>query len=202
MPRQHTVPDIQLGSLADRLVPTIDVLNELNDAFAPPFIQHISNTVASLLELIQNVKQNKRECVQLLENINQVLYAIIELHVKSETTGSLPPEMTYHVGKFTKTIHKIYAYIEAQQDSNKIKQLFRYNETKNLLKDSRAEVEEAKEIFKVITGAAIFQDIGDMKKVAETKHQELLDIISTMCETSTTTDGSLLKFILTATFEA
>lgn len=38
--------------------------------------------------------------VQLMENIHQILYAIVNLHVKSETVGSLPPLMVDHIGKF------------------------------------------------------------------------------------------------------
>ncbi|KAJ6495479.1 hypothetical protein C8R45DRAFT_1072846 [Mycena sanguinolenta] len=190
MPRQPTVTEIRLESLAACLTPVVMLLNELNDAFAPPFVQPISNTVASLLKLVQNVKQNKKECAELLENIHQVLFAIINHHVKSEAAGSLSPAMTEHVGSFMKTLHKVYIYIEAQQDKNKLKQLFRNIERNNLVKDCHAELDEAKKIFEVGTSGAIFKNIKEMKKAAETKHKELLELISTMSETSTTTDGS------------
>ncbi|KAJ6470463.1 hypothetical protein C8R45DRAFT_1104883 [Mycena sanguinolenta] len=101
MPHQPTVTEIRLENLTACLTPAVTLLNELN-AFAPPFVQPISNTVASLLKLVQNVKQNKKEVAELLENIHQVLFAIIDLHVKSEALGSLSPAMTEHVGKFMK----------------------------------------------------------------------------------------------------
>ena len=56
MPRQPTVTEIRLENIADCLAPTEEVLNELNDAFAPPFVQPISNTVASLLKRVQVLK--------------------------------------------------------------------------------------------------------------------------------------------------
>ncbi|KAJ6479751.1 hypothetical protein C8R45DRAFT_1101191 [Mycena sanguinolenta] len=121
MPRRPTITDIQLENLVACLTPAVAVLNELIDAFAPPFVQPISKTIASLINLVQNVKQNKKECAQLLENIHQVLYAIIELHIKSEAPGSLSPAMVDHVEKFMKTLHKIYTYIEAQQDGKRIR---------------------------------------------------------------------------------
>ncbi|KAJ6481012.1 hypothetical protein C8R45DRAFT_932917 [Mycena sanguinolenta] len=95
MPRQSTVTGIQLENLATSLAPTVEVINEINDALAPLFVQAISKTLTSLIKLIQ-------ECAQLLENIHQVLYAIIDLHPKSEAAGSLSPEKTEHVGKFMK----------------------------------------------------------------------------------------------------
>ncbi|KAJ6495471.1 P-loop containing nucleoside triphosphate hydrolase protein [Mycena sanguinolenta] len=97
--------------------------------------------------------------------------------------------MTEHVGRFMKTLHKIYIYIEAQQDRNKFKQLFRNIEMSKVVKDCHADLDEAKNIFKIGTGGAVFKDIAEMKKATETKHKELLELISTMSET-TTTEGS------------
>ncbi|KAJ6492337.1 hypothetical protein C8R45DRAFT_1213063, partial [Mycena sanguinolenta] len=162
MPHQPTAIEIQLKNLAECLTLALEVLNELNSAFAPPFVQPISSTVASLVKLIQNVKQNRKECAQLLENIYQVLYAIIELHIRSEATGSLSPEMTEHVGIFMKTLHRVFLYMEAQQDRKKLKQLFHNSEMNKVVKDCHAELDEAKKIFQVSVGGAIFKDIGGM----------------------------------------
>ncbi|KAJ6472107.1 hypothetical protein C8R45DRAFT_1104303 [Mycena sanguinolenta] len=175
MPRQPTVTEIRLENLAACLAPIVTVLKELHDAFGSPFLQPISDRVASLIKLVQNVKQNKKECAQLLENIHQVLYVIINLHVKSETAG---------------TLQKIYIYIKAQQDKNKFKQLFQYIEMNNLAKECCAELDEAKEVFQMGIGGAIFNDIGEMKTAAELMHKELLELISTMSETKTTPDES------------
>ncbi|KAJ6480970.1 hypothetical protein C8R45DRAFT_932874 [Mycena sanguinolenta] len=149
MPRKRTVTDIWLENLAACLAPAVAVLTELNDTFAPPFVQPISRSVASLIKLLQNVKQNKKECAQLLESTHQVLYAIISLHIRSEVVGSLSPAMIDHVGNFMRTLHKIYTYVEAQQDNNKIKQLFRSIEMNSLVKQCYAELDEAKKIFGV-----------------------------------------------------
>ncbi|KAF7344349.1 hypothetical protein MSAN_01915900 [Mycena sanguinolenta] len=190
MPRQPTITEIRLEKVTACLSPAVTLLNELNDAFAPPFAQQILNTVASLLKLVQNLKQNKKECAELLENIHDVLYAIIDFHIKSEAVGSLSPAMMEHVGRFMKTLHKTYIYIEAQQDGNKLKQLFRNIEMNGLAKDCRAELDKAKKTFGVGTSGAIFKDIEEMKTATEAKHKEILELISTMSETNTTTDGS------------
>jgi hypothetical protein len=39
-----------------------------------------------------------------MEDIYQVLFAIVNLHLKSETAGSLPPSMLDHIGKFTECV--------------------------------------------------------------------------------------------------
>ncbi|KAJ6477738.1 hypothetical protein C8R45DRAFT_1157671 [Mycena sanguinolenta] len=190
MPRHPTVTEVQLEDIADCLQHTLEILKDLNNPFAPPFVGPISSTVASLVQCIKNVKQNKKECAQLLENINQVLHTIINLHIRSEVAGSLSPAVTEHVGKFMESLHKIYAYVGAQQDGNKIKQLFRYNRANNLLRDCYAELDKAYKVFEVGTGTTLFKDIGEMKRLAEIKQEELLELISAMSESNTTTDSS------------
>jgi hypothetical protein len=48
-----------------------------------------------------------------------------------------------------RTLHKIYIYIEAQQDGNKIKHLLRNNEMQHLFKDCHTGLDRAMAIFKV-----------------------------------------------------
>ncbi|KAJ7249529.1 hypothetical protein B0H12DRAFT_1300352 [Mycena haematopus] len=161
MPRQPTVTETRLENIIACLTPAVTVLNDLNSAFAPPFIQPISNTVSSLIKLVQSVKQNKKECAQLMENIHQVL-----------------------------TLHKIYIYIEAQQDRNKLTQLFRNNEMNKVLKDCRVRLDQALQTFEINTGLAMFHDISEINKEAKITYKNLLELISTMSETTTVSDKS------------
>ena len=53
MPRKSTVADIRLVNIRACLTPALTLLTELHDAFGPPFIQPISNTVLSLMAMVQ-----------------------------------------------------------------------------------------------------------------------------------------------------
>ncbi|KAJ7800701.1 hypothetical protein B0H14DRAFT_2615966 [Mycena olivaceomarginata] len=97
MLRRTAATDIRLDST---IAPTLTLLEDLDDAFGPQFIQPISNTIQTLINAVLNVKRNKNECVRLLENIHQVLYAVINLHIKSETVRSLSPAPMSHIRKF------------------------------------------------------------------------------------------------------
>jgi hypothetical protein len=115
MPRQPTPTENRLNNISTYLNPAIILLREINDAFHNPFIQPIINTtlalitavqvmccclVASIAHGLQNVKRNKDECVRLMENIHRVLYAIVNLYIRSETAGSLPPSVLDRIGSF------------------------------------------------------------------------------------------------------
>ncbi|KAJ7822019.1 hypothetical protein B0H14DRAFT_2598820 [Mycena olivaceomarginata] len=135
MPHQPTATELHIQIITSGLAAAVTLLDELNDAFGPPFIQPISKTILLLIDVTQNAKRNKNECARLMENIHQTLYAIINLHLKSETVGSLAPVMLNNLANFMGTLHKIYTFVEAQQDGNKLKHLFHHNEMNNLLRD-------------------------------------------------------------------
>ncbi|KAJ7495106.1 hypothetical protein FB451DRAFT_1163842 [Mycena latifolia] len=149
MSRQPTITDIRLNNTIACLTPTLALLDELSDTFGTPFVPAISNTTLSLISAVQNVKRNKDDCIQLLENVYQLLCAIINLHIKSEIKGSLDPTALDHVGKFTETLHKIHTFVEAQQDRSKIMHFFRQTETKTLLGECQAGLLQAFEVFKI-----------------------------------------------------
>ncbi|KAJ7822898.1 hypothetical protein B0H14DRAFT_3146200, partial [Mycena olivaceomarginata] len=193
MPRQSTVTEIRLKNIKGCLTPALTLLKELNDAFAPPFIRPIANTIESLLDMVQNVKRNKDECAQLMENIHPVLYAIINLHLKAETVESLSPEMLDNIGKFMETLHKIYTFLEGQQDGNRFKYLFRNNELQKLFRDCHAGLDQAVEVFEVTTRPLWVNDIDVMKKTAQLMHEELLELIQTLSDSSTNSNGSSPK---------
>ncbi|KAJ7479093.1 hypothetical protein FB451DRAFT_1365656 [Mycena latifolia] len=175
MSPQPTVADIRLNITITCLAPVITLLNELTDAFGTPFVPAISNTTLSLITAVQltNVKKNKEDCIQLLENVYQLLCAIVNLHIKSETKGNLPPATLEHVGKFMETLHKIHTFVEAQQDGSKIKFFFRQTETKTLLGECRVGLQEAFEVFKTEANITVLGRITQMQEEAEFMHKEI-----------------------------
>ncbi|KAJ7482429.1 hypothetical protein FB451DRAFT_1441679 [Mycena latifolia] len=173
MSPQLTVTDIRLNNTITCLAPVITLLNELSDAFGTPFVPAISNTTLSLITAVQNVKKNKENCTQLLENVYQLLCAIVNLHIKSETKGDLPPATLDHVGKFMETLHKIHAFVEAQQDGSKIKSFFHQTETKTLLSECRVGLQQAVEVFKTETNITVIGQMTQMQEEAEIMNKEI-----------------------------
>ncbi|KAJ7742027.1 hypothetical protein B0H16DRAFT_1728275 [Mycena metata] len=107
MPHQPTVTEIRIANIIGCLEPAIILLDELNKAFRTPFLQAISNTTFSLITAVQNAKKNKDECIQLMELVYQVLPAIANLHIKSETPESLPASTMDHLRKFTEYMYSM-----------------------------------------------------------------------------------------------
>ncbi|KAF8144392.1 hypothetical protein K438DRAFT_2101925 [Mycena galopus ATCC 62051] len=185
MPRLPTATEIRLDNITTCLTQALLLLTELHDAFGPPFVQSIVNTVGTLIGLVQNVKRNKSKCAQVMEHIHQILYTIITLHIKSETVGSLPPSMLDNIGKFMKTLHKIYIFIEAQQEANHIKYLFHANEMSKLLHECHAGLNQAMEVFGIQTGMVALNDVREFKNRIELTQRELIKAIEATSDTGT-----------------
>ncbi|KAF8137889.1 hypothetical protein K438DRAFT_1786238 [Mycena galopus ATCC 62051] len=149
MPRLPTTIEIRINNITASLTPALLPLTKLNDAFGPPFVQSIANTIQGLINM-----------VQLMESIHQIVYGILHVHIKSETVGCLSPSMLDNIGTFMGTLHKIYTYIEAQQEGNKIKNLFRSSEIKQLLQDCRAGLNQAIEVFNYNIGEELGKSWG------------------------------------------
>ncbi|KAJ7706631.1 hypothetical protein B0H16DRAFT_1746850 [Mycena metata] len=171
------------------LVSALALFDGLNKAFAPPFIEAIGKSTEALIDGIQNLKSNKEECFQLVEQIHQVLYAIIDLYIKSETVGSLPPSIVDHTERFMGTLQKICTYIGAHQKGNRIRQFFRQSEMNALLKDCHSGLDQAMQVFKVQPGYMVFNSIIEVQKKAEDMHNDLLELVA-MLSDSTVSDRS------------
>ncbi|KAJ7105682.1 hypothetical protein C8R44DRAFT_806652 [Mycena epipterygia] len=190
MPRNRSVTVSRLENIVNCLTPAVASLNELHDAFGTPFVQAISSTTLALITAVQTVKRNKEECIQLMEDIHGLLYAVINIHTISETKGTLRPETMYQIGKFTETLYKIHAFVEAQQDGNKIKHFFRHSEMNLLLKNCHAGLQEAIETFKVETDVGLFTDIASVEDRAQKMNMQLLELISALSDANGTDKSS------------
>ncbi|KAJ7087488.1 hypothetical protein C8R44DRAFT_893193 [Mycena epipterygia] len=195
MPHQPTLTDLRLNNIIACLGPTVTLLNEVNDAFGIPFLKAISSTTVSLINAVQNVKRNKDECIFLMENIHGILYAIVDLHIKSETTGSLPPAILDHIGKFTETLHKIHTFLAAQQEGNKIKHFFHHGEMNTLRKDCHAGLEQALQMFKVEAGLLTAASVAELQRITQNLHLELLELVDNISDGSISDKSSMYQSI-------
>ncbi|KAJ7095613.1 hypothetical protein C8R44DRAFT_951063 [Mycena epipterygia] len=185
MPHVPTLTEIRLTNIIACLTPAVTILNKLSDGFGTPFVQAIANTTLALIVAVRDVKRNKNECAQLMERIYSLVYAIISIHIKSETAGTLPPATLHHIAKFTETLHKIYTFVQTQQDGNTIKHFFRRGEMKTLLNDCHTGLKAALEGLEIEASSSISDNITEMQSNMDRMHNELLEMISNLSDGTT-----------------
>ncbi|KAJ7887159.1 hypothetical protein B0H13DRAFT_1888949 [Mycena leptocephala] len=173
MPPQPTVTQIRLNNITTCLAITANTLEILVGSLKSPFLEAISNTTQSLLKNMETVRQNKNDCTQLLEQTYELLNAILMVHINSDTGAELPP--------IIRTLHKIHTFVEAQQNSSKLKNFFHQGKMSTLLKDCKTGLQQGFGIFQ-ITMVNHIKDITEMQKDAEKRHKEVLDMIEALSD--------------------
>ncbi|KAJ7351629.1 hypothetical protein DFH08DRAFT_806345 [Mycena albidolilacea] len=179
MPPEITIAETRMNDIITSLKPTIRLLNDIHGAVGTPFVGVISSTTLSLINSIEvgnmNAKKYKEESLRLMEDIHGVIYAILECHIKSESAGSLPP---------------IDTFLQVQNEGNMIKKFFRQWEINTLLKDCQAGLKHSSEVFKVRSGTTILTSLKDMQEMADNIQTEILELISTLLEPTTSDTAS------------
>ncbi|KAJ7085976.1 hypothetical protein C8R43DRAFT_1174151 [Mycena crocata] len=189
---QPAETQIRLENIIALLAGPLNCLRILAESFQTPILGLISSTAESLAIALESVRQNKDDCVYLVEKTYSLLYAIISLFAKSESSSDLPLSVLDNLAKFIETLHKIHTYVEAQQNKSKIKHFFRQGEMNALLKDCKIGLQAALDAFKV-ENVDELSGLADMKKYAEKKHNEILELIETMSAGSTSEKASLIS---------
>ncbi|KAJ7700904.1 P-loop containing nucleoside triphosphate hydrolase protein, partial [Mycena metata] len=179
MPRQPTATQARLKNISKCVATTANTFDFLVDTLKISGLEAISNTIQSLLKLVQTIKQDKNECADLMEQTHELLKAIIGIYIKSDTGAELPPSTLNQIVKFTETLHKIHTFVEAQQGGSKIKNLFRHGELAALLKDCKAGLQQGFDFFNIEI-VSITNDVREMQDQAQLRHQEILDMIETL----------------------
>ncbi|KAJ7457763.1 hypothetical protein FB451DRAFT_1509051 [Mycena latifolia] len=170
MPVQANAAQIRFNHVSTALNAAVATLDMLSEGLNAPFLEPILNVMQALLTAVQTVKRNQDDCVQMLEQIHELLYAIIHVHIKSDTGGELPPTMT---------LHKIHTFVEAQQEKSKIKQFFRQE-------------------MHQIQGVTLLRNLAEMQKHAEKTHEEVLEMISALSNVGTSDAGSTISRVLSS----
>ncbi|KAJ7306304.1 hypothetical protein DFH08DRAFT_1054510 [Mycena albidolilacea] len=202
------VIQVRLSAVTTSLTITAKTLAVLADTLDTPFLGAIMNTTEAVLKNIETVKQNKDDCVELLEQTHKFLTVIISLYIKSETGAELPPDVLHHIGKFTqylacliniqrtdhwiRILHKIHNFIEAHQKGSKIRAFFHKSESSVLLRECKIGLQQGLEFFQT-ESAMISSSLADMKKDAQKRHQEVLDMIETLSEKTISEQGSMIS---------
>ncbi|KAJ7736855.1 hypothetical protein B0H16DRAFT_110174 [Mycena metata] len=180
---------VRLNNITKCMTITADTFNVLVDTLKISGLEALSNTIQSLLKLVQTIKQDKTECAELMELTHQLLNAIITVYINSDTGTELPPSTLNQIIKFTKTLHKIHTFFEAQQIGSRVRRFFRQAELGALLKDCRAGLQQGLDFFQIKT-ADVIANAREMEEQAQLKHQEILAIIDTISISDSTSSIS------------
>ncbi|KAJ7203224.1 hypothetical protein C8J57DRAFT_1735354 [Mycena rebaudengoi] len=144
-----------------------------------PFLGLTAALCLSITKLVQTIKLNKEEYIEIMEHIHEILCIIVQLDSTSEIRGVLPTAVLYDIAKFTEALEKLFTILNGQKKGTlrKIKGLFRQPEAGERLEKCKQELNWMVGLFKAqVTGSTLSQ-IGQMKKDAKQQHEELVALL-------------------------
>jgi hypothetical protein len=117
MPAHSSITQIRLDNIKTCLNDAVTTVDVLSKNLKTPFLEPIVNTMWSILGTVQvivlghlgameltnthqKIKRNKEVCAEMLGQIHKLLYAIIQVHIASNTGGELTPKMLDNLGQF------------------------------------------------------------------------------------------------------
>ncbi|KAJ7257454.1 hypothetical protein C8J57DRAFT_1516916 [Mycena rebaudengoi] len=116
-----------------------------------PVLGSTATLCLSITKCIETTKLNKEECVEILEQIHEILCIIVQLHSTSEIKGVVPTALLYDIAKFTEALQKLFTVLNVQQKGTlaKIKGIFRQPEAGERLESCKQELSRMVALFKV-----------------------------------------------------
>ncbi|KAF7358334.1 NB-ARC domain-containing protein [Mycena venus] len=187
MPRDTRKPDVQShgNQILERTATAARLLLNISDddSAKNPFLKGIAGISILLLEMVQTVKANKSQCLDMLEQIHEIIFAIINIL----SDGSvLPPTVLHSLSEFFDTLQKVHAFVRSQVDFSLFRRVLRYSETTALLEDCNVGLQHAIDVFGIRSGLSMTTILADFKEKTEMHHEELMELLQQANSTRST----------------
>ncbi|KAJ7243469.1 hypothetical protein C8J57DRAFT_1243416 [Mycena rebaudengoi] len=172
----------QLENLIQYTTVAASTAEEIAGSFQIPFLSSATALTLSILKCVEAVRSNRDEWMIMVEQIHEILCTIVVLCSTSEIKGVLPMELLYDIANlrmrhYSRTLQKIFAFLQALQRMGKIKQLFKQTDNAGKLETCKQELHKTIGMFRVRAGGSLLSQIGQIKKDAKQQHDELMALL-------------------------
>ncbi|KAJ6576038.1 hypothetical protein DFH09DRAFT_1150256 [Mycena vulgaris] len=135
-------------------------------------VQFVATSCVLLFDTVQSVRNNKTECMQLLERVHQIVRAIINLC--GDANGAMAPMMVRAIDQFTETLTKVHAFLRTQASHGLFARILRHKETQDHFSQCTIALQQAFDVFGVQTGLITNSAMGTLRRDAAARHAEIL----------------------------
>ncbi|KAJ6564749.1 P-loop containing nucleoside triphosphate hydrolase protein [Mycena capillaripes] len=153
--------------------------NALHDVAAAtqiPFVDSFCTLSLTIIPCVQATKFQKERCLRMMEEVHQLLYALMSLCMHSDDIRS--PRILDQIAQCSLTLQKFHACLRAHGELGTIKRLFKQNEIVAELDRCEAELKANLQIFTMESGVGITSALAEFTTDTERRHQDILALIS------------------------
>ncbi|KAJ7362712.1 hypothetical protein DFH08DRAFT_799733 [Mycena albidolilacea] len=134
------------ASVLDYVIIAASTFRDIADSSSVPFLRTVAAVSISISTTVQSVKSNKEECTRMVSHIEELLSAIPKLYFNE---SDVSPTTLHNIGRFADTLQKIHTFVNAQQNTSILKQLFRQSANTALLEECNSGLRHALDVFGV-----------------------------------------------------
>ncbi|KAJ7454180.1 P-loop containing nucleoside triphosphate hydrolase protein [Mycena latifolia] len=167
------------ASILQKATVAAGALRDVSSSSQVPFLHAISGVSFAIFGIVRSFKVQKQEYVQLVEQIHELLWVVIDLCVGSQTTVLIPPSILHTVGNLAQTLQKIHSFLERQQAMGTLKRFLRTGNTQQL-EQYKAELRDSLAGFSLHSSMAATVGLAKAQIDEEARHGELLALVAAL----------------------
>ncbi|KAJ7034627.1 P-loop containing nucleoside triphosphate hydrolase protein, partial [Mycena alexandri] len=141
--------DAQRDKLVDYGIAACHALQGVGDGQNIPFLQTAAGISQLIMGSIQRVRANKSQCIQLIDQVHEILCVLFNLCGGFEASLSLA--LLHNISQFIETLQKVHVYVRAQADLGIFKRIVKQTEHASQFGECTAGLKQALESFGVST---------------------------------------------------
>ncbi|KAJ7487907.1 P-loop containing nucleoside triphosphate hydrolase protein [Mycena latifolia] len=167
-----------------------------------PYLKAIGGVALLILDTVQNVRANKQQCFKMIEHINDIVLAII--NICGNPGAELSPAMFRNISNFAETLQKVHTVVRNQVDMNIVHRIIRHIENEAQINECNVALQHAMDVFTIRTDLDTAMNLAKMKISGAQKHDELVEYLemrsskASIDRTSFATSSSSLSILLPA----
>ncbi|KAJ7046392.1 hypothetical protein C8F04DRAFT_1064144 [Mycena alexandri] len=171
-------PATKLADLIEYTSFAASTLGEIARSAQIPFLLTAASLSSMILDFVRASRTTKQHSIQMVEQIHEILFAIISLYSETVVARILPPSLLHDISKFTETLQKIYSFMQAQQGMGKIKQLLNHTDSTLQLDAYRAGLQDAMHALRIQTGISTVSGMAQAQKDVQQQHEDLMELLA------------------------
>ncbi|KAJ7917612.1 hypothetical protein B0H13DRAFT_2441141 [Mycena leptocephala] len=167
-----------LDNIVDYTAVAAKTLQDIVVVTQIPFLDGVCTLSLTIILIVQTTKFQRERCIRILEEIHQGLCALAGLCIHSDDIRS--SMMLDQIAQYALTLQKIHMCLKALREAGTLKRLFRKSEIAAQLDSCERELRAASELFTMKSGVGITTTLVGLNMDTENRHQELLELISSL----------------------
>ncbi|KAJ7462425.1 hypothetical protein FB451DRAFT_1495573 [Mycena latifolia] len=129
---------------------------DLARAAKVPFIGLAADLSQSIVETIIATDSSKDEYTEIVQQINELISAVLSAYESTQIDGILPPSVLYDIGKFTEFLKNIDSCLKAQRNFGRLRKLLKPSETEVKLRAYKVELQRALDEFRANSDRVLY----------------------------------------------